>query len=159
MLPLLLERLPTWEPVLADAPGAPLHFLLLLARALILGSEGRHWISAGKGSESQPGQCGLSQGWEPDLVLPVRNRTPRSEAIHLFPGEVPRGVPSSEPLHALEEANVMRKAISVECAQPSRTFQNSLCWVYSQHHPFSVVPVSFALCLSQMTFTSFLQQF
>lgn len=112
---------------------------------MILGSEGRHWISSGEGSEPRPGRRGLSQGREPELALPVRNRTSRSEAILFFPGEVPRGVPSSQPLHALAEANVMRKAISVECAQPSRTLQNSLGGVYSQHHPLPIVPVSFAL--------------
>lgn len=48
---------------LSYVPDAPLHFLLLIAKALILGSEVRHWLSSEKGIESQPGQSGPSLEW------------------------------------------------------------------------------------------------
>lgn len=93
-----LEKLPGHnEPVLSDVPDARLHFFLLFAKALILGIEGKHWISSRKGSESLSCLSGLSPGWEPVLALPMRNRTSRNEAILFFTGEVPQGVPSSQP--------------------------------------------------------------
>lgn len=93
-----LEKLPGHkEPVRADVPDARLHFLLLFAKTPIRGIEGKHWISSRKGSESLSGLSGLPPGWEAVLALPTRNRTSRNEAILLFTGEVPRGVPSSQP--------------------------------------------------------------
>lgn len=62
-------------------------------------------------------------------------------------------------LHVLEETNVMRKAASMECVQPSRMLQGSLGWVYSRQLPFpsSLSPLP---CLpSQMTFVFFLNSF
>lgn len=97
ILPSLLETVHGHhEPVLSDVPNAPLYFLPLLAKALVPDSEGKHWISPERRSESQPGQSGLSAGWEPELALPVGTRAFRNEAIPLSAGEDPQGVPSPQ---------------------------------------------------------------
>lgn len=82
---LLLEKLhERYKPVQLGVPGAPLLFLLLLAKALIRGSDGRRWISLGTGSKSQPGQTGLSLGWEPELALPTGKETGHPEMKQSF---------------------------------------------------------------------------
>ena len=59
-------------------------FFCYLAKALLPGSEGRHWISSGTRSESQPGQTGLSLGWEPELALPTGKETGHPEMKQSF---------------------------------------------------------------------------
>ena len=105
-------------------PGAPLHFLLLLAKALILDNKGRHWISSGTGIESQPYSSGLSLGWKPELALPTERRTWHPEMKQSFSSHRrPSGSPKLAALCVVVETNVMRKAVAVECGQPSRSLR------------------------------------
>ena len=66
----------------------------------------------------------------------------------------PPGSPQLIVLHVLEETNVMRKATSVECVQPSRALQNSLGRVYSQQLPFPSSLSPLPSVLPQMAFAS-----
>lgn len=105
-------------------PGAPPHFLLLLTKALILDNEGRHWISSGMGIESQPYPNGLSLGWKPELALPTGKGTWHPEMKQSFSSHRrPSGSPKLAVLRVVVETNVMRKAVAVECGQPSRSLR------------------------------------
>lgn len=105
-------------------PGAPLHFLLLLTKALILDSEGGHWTSSGTGIESQPYPSGLWLGWKPELALPTGRGTWHPEMKQSFSSHrSPSGSPKLAVLRVVVETNVMRKAVAVECGQPSRSLR------------------------------------
>jgi hypothetical protein len=65
---------------------------------------------------------------------------------YFFTSEVPQGVPNLQRC-ILVETNVMRKAISKECAQPNRTLQKSLSF------PAASLPIT-PFFFAQSSFTS-----